>query len=280
MDFKSFPSPLHVGPTKRTFDDELQQSPTAKRAKRVRPNRKDRFKEPKGDKESNGNVNEKDRMSSDNVSGTGTAWKETPIIPPMPSAFERILEAHASKSAENSQKSEPKKKVFKKNDVEKNLKKSESRNREVKKNEAKATKDTENSAEWLSATEAKHQYPFNKGTSEVPAIAGPSKIKISKKKPANEHKELTPVSNFTPTRDYTFKAGGGGSGDGEGGGGSAAAREVREKVNRSMLQSRKTLERCLGSYTVDMERAGTREEVAKYGGLAVQYAGDLFKTLG
>jgi hypothetical protein len=47
-----------------------------------------------------------------------------------------------------------------------------------------------------------------------------------------------------------------------------------------MLQSRKTLEQCLAIYTEDMDRAGTREEVVKYGGLAVQYAGDLFKTLG
>lgn len=57
-------------------------------------------------------------------------------------------------------------------------------------------------------------------------------------------------------------------------------KEVRERLSRSMLQSRKTLEQCLRIYSGDMDRAGSVEEVARYAGLVVQYAGDLFKTLG
>jgi hypothetical protein len=60
----------------------------------------------------------------------------------------------------------------------------------------------------------------------------------------------------------------------------AASKEARDKMSKSMQQSRKTLEQCLRIYTEDMNRAGSSEEVAKYGGLVVQYAGDLFKTLG
>ncbi|KAL2133104.1 hypothetical protein VTI74DRAFT_2935 [Chaetomium olivicolor] len=56
-------------------------------------------------------------------------------------------------------------------------------------------------------------------------------------------------------------------------------REKQQRLSASMLQSRKTLEQCLRIYTEDMNRAGTREEVGKFGGLCVQYAGDLFKTL-
>lgn len=48
----------------------------------------------------------------------------------------------------------------------------------------------------------------------------------------------------------------------------------------SMRQSRKTLEQCLRTFTEDMNRAGSAEEVEKYGGFCVKYARDLFKTLG
>lgn len=68
------------------------------------------------------------------------------------------------------------------------------------------------------------------------------------------------------------------------GGGKSKLREIRkdrkEKRGKSMLQARKTLEQCLRIYSEDMERAGSREEVSRYGELMVQYAGDLFKTLG
>ncbi|KAL2151456.1 hypothetical protein VTH82DRAFT_6554 [Thermothelomyces myriococcoides] len=52
------------------------------------------------------------------------------------------------------------------------------------------------------------------------------------------------------------------------------------KLTKNMQRSRKTLEQCLMRYTEDMNRAESREDVVKYGGLVVQYAGDLFKTFG
>ncbi|KAH6847139.1 hypothetical protein B0I37DRAFT_430429 [Chaetomium sp. MPI-CAGE-AT-0009] len=480
MNFRSnFPSSPNVGPAKRSFSDELQDSPTAKRAKRARPNKKDRTKGPKGAKDdSNGSVEQKARASSDHIPGIDIPRKETPINPPISFPLKEIPKIHVPKAAEKALKKERKKNRLKKNELESNeLNKNESNDNEVKKNESKAKKDAKNGAEYLAAQDTpktqantrktraepnnEPKYPINNGTSEIPAIAGPSKTKTSKQKPAYESKELTPISNFTPTRDYTFKAypnplpaitqppkqpkspnpngtnaaklppntdisppsspplvpalatpsgtktlkainkqlralsshfspttsspsnnphqdkqqqqqqqqqqatehaaaatqeeiarlraditrlherldrdglraaarhtmlfnalvkvagdvgavagevralgcgdggntmlgdgvsggGNGGGGDGEGGGGvgtpragsAATAKEVREKLSRSMLQSRKTLEQCLGIYTEDMERAGTREEVVKYAGLAVQYAGDLFKTLG
>jgi hypothetical protein len=51
-------------------------------------------------------------------------------------------------------------------------------------------------------------------------------------------------------------------------------------ASQAMQQSRKTLERCLSGFTEDMNKAKTVQEVSKYGMLCVQYAGDLFKTLG
>ena len=47
-----------------------------------------------------------------------------------------------------------------------------------------------------------------------------------------------------------------------------------------MQQARKTMEQCLRIYSEDMEKATTSEEVERYAGLVVKYAGDLFKTLG
>jgi hypothetical protein len=61
---------------------------------------------------------------------------------------------------------------------------------------------------------------------------------------------------------------------------SAAAAAAKDKRGKMMRQSRKTYERCLEIYTGDMDRAGDREKVGKYGELCVKYAGDLFKTLG
>lgn len=52
------------------------------------------------------------------------------------------------------------------------------------------------------------------------------------------------------------------------------------KRKAGMEQSRKTLEQCLRIYTEDLNRASSAEDVSKYGGLCVQYARDLFKTLG
>jgi hypothetical protein len=63
-------------------------------------------------------------------------------------------------------------------------------------------------------------------------------------------------------------------------GASAAAAAAKDKRGKMMRQSRKTYERCLEIYTGDMNRAGDREKVGKYGELCVKYAGDLFKTLG
>ncbi|KAH6623757.1 hypothetical protein F5144DRAFT_595869 [Chaetomium tenue] len=326
MDFPSSPA---VGPSKRAFDDELLQSPTAKRAKRGRPNKKDREK-------SKGSIDQDDLASPDSISGTGIAQKETPVHPPIPFSLQETPKIRGSKSAKKSENSELKKKAGKKKDLRKELKdeledlrRSESKNNEVEKNEteASAKKGAENGVKRSAAIDAPQtqanarktraepnsepKRPFNNGSSELPAVAGPSKITIKKKKPAYETRELTPLSDLAPIPDYTFKAypnpvsglghghgvgdgggGNGGGGDGEGGGGvsgvggtpragsAAAAREIREKLSKSMLQSRKTLEQCLAIYTEDMDRAETREEVVKYGGLAVQYAGDLFKTLG
>ncbi|KAK4247582.1 hypothetical protein C7999DRAFT_14426 [Corynascus novoguineensis] len=94
-------------------------------------------------------------------------------------------------------------------------------------------------------------------------------------------------------RERLVDGNGGGAGAGDGRGGdvgvgngtpraatAGSAREVKDRLSRSMQQSRKTLEQCLRIYTEDMNRAERKEEVAKYGGLVVQYAGDLFKTLG
>lgn len=94
-------------------------------------------------------------------------------------------------------------------------------------------------------------------------------------------------------RERLVDGNGGSSGTGDGRGGDIGAsnstpraatagstREVKDRLSRSMQQSRKTLEQCLRIYTEDMNRADSKEEVAKYGGLVVQYAGDLFKTLG
>ncbi|AEO60095.1 hypothetical protein MYCTH_2308947 [Thermothelomyces thermophilus ATCC 42464] len=58
------------------------------------------------------------------------------------------------------------------------------------------------------------------------------------------------------------------------------ARDSRYRLTKSMQQSRKTLEQCLRRYTEDMNRAESKDDVVKYGGLVVQYAGDLFKTFG
>ncbi|KAK4124356.1 hypothetical protein N657DRAFT_689920 [Parathielavia appendiculata] len=55
---------------------------------------------------------------------------------------------------------------------------------------------------------------------------------------------------------------------------------LKSKKARSIQQARKTLEQCLRIYTEDMNRAASTDEVARYGVLCVQYAGDLFKTLG
>ncbi|KAL2186114.1 hypothetical protein L209DRAFT_765088 [Thermothelomyces heterothallicus CBS 203.75] len=59
-----------------------------------------------------------------------------------------------------------------------------------------------------------------------------------------------------------------------------AARDSRYRLTKNMQQSRKTLEQCLGRYTEDMNRAESKDDVVMYGGLVVQYAGDLFKTFG
>jgi hypothetical protein len=60
----------------------------------------------------------------------------------------------------------------------------------------------------------------------------------------------------------------------------AASAAAKDKHSASLKQSRKTLEQCLRIHTENMNRAGSGEEVVKFGGLCVQYAGDLFKTLG
>jgi hypothetical protein len=60
----------------------------------------------------------------------------------------------------------------------------------------------------------------------------------------------------------------------------AAIKESKDKQKVSLRKSRKTLKQCLRSYTGDMDRAGSMDDVKKYGGLCVQYAEDLFKTLG
>ncbi|KAK4241214.1 hypothetical protein C8A03DRAFT_12520 [Achaetomium macrosporum] len=62
--------------------------------------------------------------------------------------------------------------------------------------------------------------------------------------------------------------------------GGAAIRDSKDKQKVGLRQSRKTLEQCLRIYAEDMDRAGNLEDVKRYGGLCVQYAEDLFKTLG
>ncbi|KAL2163586.1 hypothetical protein VTH06DRAFT_5644 [Thermothelomyces fergusii] len=59
-----------------------------------------------------------------------------------------------------------------------------------------------------------------------------------------------------------------------------AGQDSRQRTTKNMQQSRKTLEQCLRKYTEDMNRAESKDDVAKYGGLVVKYAGDLFKTFG
>ncbi len=59
-----------------------------------------------------------------------------------------------------------------------------------------------------------------------------------------------------------------------------ARKEARDKRALRMQQARKTMEQCLRIYSEDMEKATTGEEVERYAGLVVKYAGDLFKTLG
>lgn len=60
----------------------------------------------------------------------------------------------------------------------------------------------------------------------------------------------------------------------------AKARAKALKDGAALEQSRKTLERCLSGFHEDMNKAGSADEVKKLGRLCVQYAGDLFKTLG
>ena len=59
-----------------------------------------------------------------------------------------------------------------------------------------------------------------------------------------------------------------------------ARKEARDRQVLRMQQARKTMEQCLRIYSEDMEKATTSEEVERYAGLVVKYAGDLFKTLG
>ncbi|KAL2019345.1 hypothetical protein VTK56DRAFT_9725 [Thermocarpiscus australiensis] len=60
----------------------------------------------------------------------------------------------------------------------------------------------------------------------------------------------------------------------------AASAAAKEKHKAGLKQSRKTLEQCLRIYSEDMNKASSADEVKKLGSLCVQYAGDLFKTLG
>lgn len=410
-----------VASTKRCLSAELQESPTAKRAKRVKHGKRRRDRERNSGRESDGYVEQRDWVSFDASPATGSpiARLQNPIMPPSPFPLERAHKAQVLMTAENGKEEEPMSKA--------------------------------NTRKTRAGPDANGEpkRPIDSGGFEMPAVAGPSSLKANKKKPLEEQKEPTPLSDFTPRVDYTFKAfpnpaiadfstakegpkkeskkesrekqkkeshkeskeqpknadscpavtttvteidtipaetlaSSTGTktlkainkhlraletrltavhpayaaeesqalradvallherldrdelrasvrhkmlfnalvkistdigalhnqvqhqqddhhvSDGAEGGqindtaaaanGStgnprvntaSTAKESKDRLNRNvMMQSRKTLEQCLRSYTEDMDRAGNAEEVAKYGGLCVQYAGDLFKTLG
>ncbi|KXX79142.1 hypothetical protein MMYC01_204184 [Madurella mycetomatis] len=60
----------------------------------------------------------------------------------------------------------------------------------------------------------------------------------------------------------------------------ASASSTVAKHSAALEQSRKTLEHCLDGFHEDMKKADSAEEVNRFGRLCVQYAADLFKTLG
>jgi len=204
MESKFFPSTPSVGQAKRGFSDEIQDSPTAKRAKRVKHHKKRRSKSEKGDKDSDGYVEQQDWVSFDNNSAIGSpiVKQETPVKPPTPFPLKEAHKTHVLKSAEKAGK-EPKNKI--------------------RKDEGKDKSDTTNGAKHPTAldspkTEAntrksrggadfkgEPKKPINNG-SKVPAVAGPSKPRSEKKSAAPEPRELTPLSDLAPPVDYTFKS--------------------------------------------------------------------------
>jgi hypothetical protein len=227
MESKFFDSSPRAGSAKRGFSDDPQDSPTAKRAKRSRHSKKHRSK---GEKDSDGYVEQQDWVSFDNGPApfSPIARKQTSHKPLTPFPLKEAHRAHVQKSAEKAKelKNENKKdNAGAKKDVKEGVKqpaaqsspKTEANARKTRaepgsKNEARDTIDNDHSK--VSAVPApckadpgpkKHpKHAINHASSTVPAVAGPSKPRIHKL--ALAPKELTPLSDIHPPVDYSFKA--------------------------------------------------------------------------
>jgi hypothetical protein len=227
MESKFFDSSPKVGSAKRGLTDDPQESPTAKRAKRSKHSKKRRSK---GEKDSDGYVEQQDWVSFDNGSApfSPIARQQTPNKPLTPFPLKEAHRAHVQKSAEKA-KAEVKNgnkedEVGDMKDAKESVKepaaqgspKTEANTRKTRaepgsKKEAKDPIDNGHSK--VSAVPGpckadpnpkKHpKHPVN-GNPKVPAVAGPSKPRI--RKPAPPPKELTPLSDIQPPVDYTFKA--------------------------------------------------------------------------
>lgn len=202
MESKIHPSSPKVGSTKRGLADELQESPSAKRAKRVKSSKKRRSKGTKGDMDSDGYVEHQDWAEFDNISRSLMAQKETPIRPPTPLPPKQAHKAHVQKSAEKT-KDEPKDETAKKAKAKKDG--NDSPNGLTVQDSSKAEANTRKTrAEPDSKGNGKAKHAVSNGNSTAPAIPGPSKPTV--KKPAQQPKELTPLSDLDFPIDYTFKA--------------------------------------------------------------------------
>ncbi|KAK4034137.1 hypothetical protein C8A01DRAFT_19002 [Parachaetomium inaequale] len=196
MESKFFPS-SNAGPAKRGLSDELQESPTAKRAKRAKHGKKRRSKEVKGDKDSDGYVEQKDWVSFDDVPATSSpvARKQSPIMPPV-FPLKEAHKAHVLKSAEKAKE-------------EQNEARKAKTKKEAKDGAKHSTAPTEANTRKTRAepeVNGEPKYPINNGIAKIPAVAGPSKPRVHNNKCAYEPRELTPLSDLGPTPDYTFKS--------------------------------------------------------------------------
>ncbi|KAK4100436.1 hypothetical protein N658DRAFT_427739 [Parathielavia hyrcaniae] len=309
MESKFFTSSAKVGSTKRGFSDEVQESPTEKRAKRAKRSKKRRSK------------GEKDWVSFDQNSTpfSPVARKQTPTKPPTPFPLKKAHSAYVQRSADKtketlgSENERDAKESLKQGTAQQSLKTETNTRKKVRGepgvNNAAHDPIEDASSRIPTTTDGspkehvpkKHRKrPNRQERPYVPAVAGPSKPKVANKL-APADRELTPLSDITTPVDYTFKAfpnppaiqnidGKDKDKDKEP---QSALRgketkdrdrdrldSLRSNRVKSMRQARKTLEQCLRTYTEDLNRAGSVEEVARHGGLCVQYAGDLFKTLG
>ncbi len=181
--------PSSAGQAKRSLSSELQESPTAKRAKRARSHKRYRSK---NENELDGYVKQQDWVSNDNGLGGAPA-----IRYPAPARGKQADTAHVMKPTEKNQagpKNEPKKGAIKQEGDTKDTTKSSASPR-IEANVRKTRGGME--------TERVPKKPFNVGN-YIPAVAGPSKP--TEKKPKREDRELSPLSDCVPRRDLSFKA--------------------------------------------------------------------------